>query len=64
MQTGATWGQGDFTGDGKVDYSDLTMLMGNFGSIGTAPAATPEPATAGLLALGGLAGLISGRKKR
>jgi len=39
-----------------VDWNDLQTLMGNFGArgVGSAPAA-PEPATLGLLALGGLA---------
>jgi len=68
MQTGATWGRGDFTGDGKVDYSDLTMLMGAFGNTdgivsAQTPADTPEPATLGLLALGGLAALTRGKKR-
>ena len=42
------------------------MLTSNFGSgsIGEAPATTtPEPATIGLLALGGLAGLARGKKR-
>jgi len=26
--SGATWEQGDFSGDGKVDWNDFQMLMG------------------------------------
>jgi hypothetical protein len=55
--SGATWEQGDFNNDGKVGWDDLQALMGNFGPrqpIG-ASAPTPELATLGLLALGGLA---------
>jgi len=44
------------------------MLMGNFGSrSATSPApapSAPEPATIGLLALGGLAGILGNMKKR
>jgi hypothetical protein len=61
----ATWEQGNFDGDTDVDWDDLQMLMGNFGSR-TLPSPaqnTPEPATLGLLALGGLAGLARGKKR-
>jgi len=63
--SGATWGQGDFSGDGKVDYSDLQMMMGAFGNRETSPAAnTPEPATGlSLLVLGGLGVLARGKKR-
>jgi hypothetical protein len=51
----------DFNGDGHVDLADFVILRGNFG-FGVEPtpdaefgAATPEPATLSLLALGGLA---------
>jgi len=56
MATGARYKDGDFDGDHDVDWNDLQTLMGNFGArgVGSAPAA-PEPATLGLLALGGLA---------
>ena len=30
-QTGMTWAQGEFTGDGKVDVNDLTIVLANFG---------------------------------
>jgi len=64
----ATWQQGDFSGNGSVDWDDLQMLMGNFGTRtlpSPAPASSaPEPATLGLLALGGLAaGLARGKKR-
>jgi hypothetical protein len=51
----------DFNGDGYVDLADFVILRGNFGfGVEPAPdaefgAATPEPATLSLLALGGLA---------
>jgi len=54
--TGAQWLDGDFCGDHQVNWTDLQILMTNFGTrSGTTPATTPEPATLGLLALGGLA---------
>jgi hypothetical protein len=48
----------DFDGDGDVDIHDFSTMRGNWG-FGTGPAplssaATPEPTTMGLLALGGL----------
>ena len=46
---------GDFNNNGTVDYDDLQTLMGAFNSVSGVPATTPEPATLGLLALGGLA---------
>jgi hypothetical protein len=47
------WADGDFDGDGDVDLDDLSSLAGNwqYGVTG----AVPEPATIGLLTLGGLA---------
>ncbi len=56
MASGARYQDGDFNGDHDVDWNDLQTLMGNFGArgVGGAPA-VPEPATLGLLALGGLA---------
>ena len=50
--SGATWGQGDFNGDGAIDLQDFGLLKANFGSGGEL---IPEPATLSLLALGGLA---------
>jgi len=55
--SGKTWAQGDFTGDGLVNVSDLGMLSGNWGWTGGGGGTqqVPEPATLGLLAMGGLA---------
>jgi len=58
----ATWQRGDFDGDGIVDYDDLQVLIINFGVGGASPATTPEPATLGMLALGGLAILLRRRR--
>ena len=51
-----------------MDYADLQTLIGAFGNTGgtvsaQTPANTPEPATLGLLALGGLAALTRGKKR-
>ena len=43
-QTGTTWGQGDFNGDGDVDVNDLTIVLANYAqSVGSSLAAVPEP---------------------
>jgi probable HAF family extracellular repeat protein len=62
LSFGATggWGDGDFDGDGVVGFDDFSALAFNFGyGTGTGavdyPVGVPEPATAALLALGGLA---------
>jgi|WetSurMetagenome_2_1015567.scaffolds.fasta_scaffold21653_5 hypothetical protein len=47
MTTGATWAMGDFNGDGAVNDVDNQALLANYGY-------APEPATLGLLTLGGL----------
>jgi len=61
--SGATWEQGDFDKDGNVGWDDLQAMMSNFSpSLIGAPATNPEPATLGLLALGGLA-LIRRRRR-
>ena len=48
--TDAQWAQGDFSGDHQVNWTDLQILMTNFGtrSVGGAPAA-PEPGSVMLL---------------
>jgi hypothetical protein len=53
--TGITRLQGDLIDNDSVDWDDLQELMANFGKTLAAPAATPEPATLGLLAIGALA---------
>jgi hypothetical protein len=55
--TGAIWADGDFDSNGNVNLSDLGALAGNFGLSTTPPAfgAVPEPASVGLLTLGGFA---------
>lgn len=55
--SGTYWGTGDMNGDGAVDILDLNSVGNNWSNDydGTgAPAPTPEPATMGLLAVGGL----------
>jgi len=55
MTTGATLKNGDFNGDGDVDWDDLQTLMSHFGDRSSGSAPAPEPATLGLLAIGALA---------
>ncbi len=61
-QTGTTWAQGEFTGDGTVDINDLTIVLAHYnqtaGSSAAGMAAVPEPASAALLAFGGLSVLL------
>ena len=59
-QTGAACGDGDFNGDGVVDLLDLDTLGQHYGD--TYGGAVPEPATVGLLVLGGL--VLVRRKRR
>ena len=55
--TGAGLAAGDFNDSGATDWADLQILIGAFnaGGVGGAQTTIPEPATLGLLALGGLA---------
>jgi len=55
----AGWGQGEFNSTLPVDDDDLSLLLANW--TGPLPAAVPEPATIGLIALGGLA-LLRGKR--
>ncbi len=66
QSTTATWATADFTGDGNVNLADLQILGDNWGyglssdlSFGEAlgQVAIPEPATCGLLAIGGMLAL-------
>jgi hypothetical protein len=59
--TGATWDTGDSNYDGAVDVSDLSILGANYGSTATSTS-VPEPATLGLLMLGGV-GLLARRRR-
>ena len=53
----------DLDEDGDVDLDDLVFIRDNFGYVSAAPpAATPEPATMTVLAIGGLMAL--GRRRR
>ena len=53
------WGKGDFNASGDVDDDDLSLLLSNW--TGSGGGTIPEPATIGLLILGGI-GLIRRRK--
>jgi hypothetical protein len=63
MTSGADLSMGDLNGDGAVDYQDLGIMAGNwnYGVTGTGTV-VPEPATMGLLAIGGIAALIRRRR--
>ena len=53
--TGAGAADGDFNGDGDVDWTDLQLLQDHYGEGSAASGAIPEPATLGLLAIGAMA---------
>ncbi|MEM7683130.1 MAG: PEP-CTERM sorting domain-containing protein [Planctomycetota bacterium] len=50
-----TWVDGDWNGDGVVNLLDFDLVANNFGS--SSPSQVPEPASLGLLALGGVMAL-------
>jgi fibronectin-binding autotransporter adhesin len=61
-----TWAGGDFNGDNQVNFNDLLILQGNFnksGLVSDGSGVVPEPATMGLLLLGGL-GLLRRRSAK
>ncbi|MFP4355406.1 MAG: PEP-CTERM sorting domain-containing protein [Phycisphaerae bacterium] len=64
---GASWAMGDFNGDGDVSIGDLGILAGNYGSSYGMPEVSvtvvPEPATLGLLAVGGFMALSKRKRK-
>jgi len=58
-----TWGEGDFNGDGNVDYIDLGLLATEYDWVAGGGQADPVPAPAPLLllALGGASALLRRR---
>ena len=61
--TDQNYNVGDFDGNGAINATDLAILAANFGFSAPTGALVPEPATLGLLGLGGLA-LLKRRAKR
>ena len=53
-QSGKTWEEADFTGEGDVDYLDLGVLAGAYGTTYGAASAAPEPSSIIMLILGAL----------
>jgi hypothetical protein len=63
MTSGADLSMGDLNGDGAVDYQDLGIMAGNWNyGVTITGTVVPEPATMGLLAIGGIAALIRRRR--
>ena len=56
MQQGG-WADGDFNGDGTVDYGDFQTCSDYWNPSGWSTSEVPEPASASLLLLGALAPL-------
>jgi hypothetical protein len=67
-KTGATAAEGDFNGDGRLGLRDVLDLRNNLGRTPSSPAlaapVVPEPATAGSVAVVGLAFLVRGAVRR
>lgn len=55
QSSGCGWAEGDTNGDGVLDAADLAMLAANWQWERPAGAEVPEPATLGMLVLGGVA---------
>ena len=63
--TGAVLADGDFDGDGDVDWYDLQILQGNYGKTSAGASGTiPEPGSAILLMFGAAARLGGFRRRR
>ena len=60
--TDTDWANGEFSGTPPVDDDDLSLLLANWTGAPPAPISVPEPASAALLVLGGLAVLRRRRK--
>jgi hypothetical protein len=55
--TGKTWADGDYNGNGTVDFTDLSILSSNWNWqwAGAPPQEVPEPASVSLLGLSAIA---------
>ncbi len=59
----ATWFDGDFTFDGRVDFRDYLIWKANVGSSVPGAGKIPEPATLTLVALGAAAAMLRRRRR-
>jgi hypothetical protein len=64
LQTGQTWGAGDFTGDGLVNGGDYTVWADHFNPAPALATAVPEPSTLVLAGIGAVAVLVFGTRRR
>ena len=65
-QSGMTWTQGEFTGNGTVDINDLTIVLANYNTTFAASPgikSVPEPSCA-ILLFAGAASLLSFARRR